>query len=192
LSRKIAIASLVLAALIAGTATVLLRISRVDSLLQSKYDNIAQLQSLPNESVRLQGVVTYADPFRKRFWFQDETGAVAIDSAPVGIEAGQVVRVDARTTRAYKTATPLPSVGLTDVRVSPTRHHGSLPDPVTLSLGNLLQKDTSGVRVQLTGVVHSFTKDESGLPVMAFGDSASEALARVLWRKLLRSCVTQG
>ena len=90
---------------------------------------------------------------------QDDTGAIAIESPPNGLGAGQLADVQARKTHAYDPATGLASVALAEFRVSAR---------------NLPQREKSGTRVQLTAVIHSISKDEYGAPVVAVGDSGFE------------------
>jgi hypothetical protein len=48
-----------------------------------KLDHIRDLSQLPLAGVgHFQGVVTYADSVAKRFWVQDDSGAIAIEQDP--------------------------------------------------------------------------------------------------------------
>ncbi len=41
-------------------------------------NTIAELRELPLGQVKVRGVVTYVDYANRRFWLQDETGAIAV------------------------------------------------------------------------------------------------------------------
>jgi len=179
LSRKIAIASLVSCVLFAGIASALFGVLDFEPVLGASHDSIADLQSIPIGAVHLRGVVTYADPLRKRFWIQDDTGAIAIESPPNGIGAGQLADVQARKTHAYDPATGLASVALADFRVSAKTHRRPLPTPAPATLRNLPQKERSGTRVQLTAVIHSISKDEYGSPMIAVGELGYETWSQL-------------
>ncbi len=125
----------------------------------------------------MRGVVTYVDTGNHRFWMQDETGGIAVESVPPGIAPGQVVRVEARTAISDARVYGSPTVQTTDFQVTPTKQQSVLPAPKLSGMRNLARTDTTGLRVQLTGIVQSLTKDSSGAAVMAFGDSANEVLA---------------
>jgi hypothetical protein len=175
LSRKIIIASLVLVALVAGATGALFRLSPLDSLFRSSHDNIADLQALPIGPVHLQGIVTYVDAFRKRFWIQDDTAAIAIEFPPTGIEAGQVVQVEARKTHVYNPLAGLASLALPVFELQAPSSTAVCQRRQKQRLSSLPPKEKNGIRVQLTGVIHYIGRDDSGLLAMAFGDSGYEA-----------------
>jgi diguanylate cyclase (GGDEF)-like protein len=117
------------------------------------------------------------DTGNHRFWVQDETGGIAVDSIPAGIAPGQVVRVAARTLMQDTLADGSPGVRTTDFQVTPTKQRSVLPAPKLIGMRNLARTDMTGLRVQLTGIVQSLTKDSSGAAVMTLGDSANEVQA---------------
>jgi diguanylate cyclase (GGDEF)-like protein len=144
------------------------------------HDSIRNLQELPAGAVaHLLGVVTYTDPAGKRFWIQDDTGAIAInqDPQPYGLQVGQSVRVQGRKTHPYDPLVGATSVGLSDIKVTPAKVRLKLAAPPQASLKSLPAKERTGMRVQLSGVVRRITRDRLGRVQLAFGDGGQEATA---------------
>ena len=174
LVSTVAMAAVVIALLLKTTLITTLR-----SILLTQHNKIQDLQDLPNGPVRLQGVVTYADASGKRFWIQDDTGALAIAQDPVtsGIQAGELVVIEARKTHAYDPLAGLASVGLNDSKIVAIQGHKEMPHPITATLKTLPLKEKNGIRVQLEGVVHRATRDANGQIQMWIGQSEQEVLA---------------
>src|ERR1035438_5082365 len=126
---KVLLASPTLVALIAGIWLTARRRPQWLSWGGPAYDNIAELKTLPNRQVHLRGVVTYVDTGNHRFWMQDETGGIAVESVPPGIAPGQVVRVEARTAISDARVYGSPTVQTTDFQVTPTKQQSVLPAP---------------------------------------------------------------
>jgi len=159
--------------------TLLLILGLVSVLFLTQRNNVSirQLQEVPiGSAVTLLGVVTYADPAEKRFWIQDETGAVAIDQNPqsYGLRAGQSVRVEATKKKPYDASTGPNSVGLTGITVHNLSSPIKLPSPQTASLRALPAQDKAGIRVQVVGVVHYVTRDDLGRVQLILGESGQE------------------
>jgi len=76
------------ALMLAGLATIAtLALAYVGTHTDFRYlwqgrNTIAELRELPLGRVKVRGVVTYVDNGNKRFWLQDESGAIAIDQDP--------------------------------------------------------------------------------------------------------------
>jgi diguanylate cyclase (GGDEF)-like protein len=157
------------------TALVGIRLIAVGSFLHSR-TTIAEIRDASGP-VQFQGVVTYADAARKRFWIQDETGALQLPCSKT-LEPGQLVRVKARAVpKTQGSANEVLDASLTDVRVIVTGERRALPVAVTATLQASVQRDFGGLRIQLAGVLHAKTRDSSGSEVITFGDGSSEASA---------------
>jgi diguanylate cyclase (GGDEF)-like protein len=171
---------LVALALVAAAATIAVWHSpQFDGFFEARHDNIADLKLLPNGRVKFQGVITYADAFRKRIWIQDETGAVSInqDPKPLSLQAGDKVWVEARKTHAYDPLIGLSTIGLKDFTVTLQKRGLPLPLPIETTLRPLPPKDKNGIRVRLNAVVHAVAMDESGLPMIGIGTGGAETWA---------------
>lgn len=131
----------------------------------SRRNTIQELQELPvNSPVRLIGVVTYVDGPGGRFWIQDETGALPIQTDPVGagVRVGENVAVDATKTTCYDRRLGPASVGLEHVQVHSTAMRVKLPHPFPVTLANFPTSEKNGVRVQTTAVVEQASLDGAG------------------------------
>ncbi len=164
--------------LIAVALLVLLwSLARFDTSFLAKHDDIRGLQELPVGAIaHLQGVVTYSDPAEKRFWIQDDTGAVAIDQDPgnYGIRAGQSVNVAGMKTRRYDPLIGNSSVGLKDLQVSTTKTPLRLSPPAEVSLRMFPDREKAGTRMLLHGVVRQVIRDGRGRLQLAVGESGLE------------------
>ena len=89
--RKSKLAGIVISiALVAALALVLVNVPSSLWSSHPQHNNIRDLEVLPLGPVRLEGVVTYVDRVNKRFWLQDDTGAIAIgEDANAKVTAGQ-------------------------------------------------------------------------------------------------------
>jgi diguanylate cyclase (GGDEF)-like protein len=151
-------------------------------LIRPQGGNIRQLQTIPvGARASMEGVVTYTDPAGKSFWIQDDTGAVEIPEDPgkVGVRVGQLIRVQATKVHAYDPLIGYSSVALKDVKVRLSKKHVQLPAPVVSSLRAFSKNEKTGIRVQLSGVVHRVTRDELGRMHLVFGDMGREGLATI-------------
>src|SRR5208283_1555454 len=147
----------------------------------SERSSILELRELPFGPVKIRGVVTYLDKANKRFWLQDETGAVAINQDPAlqGVEFGQALLVSMRKTRAYDPAVGLSSLGLTDFRVERSRSNAPLPSPVATSIPTLSEEAKNGIRITAEGVVHGASPKGNGIVEVDLGDEGDEVQAFV-------------
>ena len=141
-----------------------------------KQSFIRDLQDLPLGPVRFSGVVTYVDKHSGRVWIQDETGAIPLqmDAMSTPYAAGQVLLVSATKTHQYNPLLGLSSVELSDIKIISYEEHGTLPAPMASSVNNLPAQEKNGMRVVLSGVVHSAFKDPEGLTEIAIGQGRRE------------------
>lgn len=147
-----------------------------------KPDHIRDLSQLPLEGMsHFQGVVTYADSPAKRFWVQDDSGAIAIEQDPhiYGLHGGETVTIEGEKTHAYNSLVGYSSVELTHLKVSPARTQEKLPFPVSVSLRALPQRDKIGVRVELSGIVREVTRDSLNRTEVALGESGQQIVATI-------------
>src|SRR4051794_8907748 len=94
--------ALILAALALITTLVLVYVgTRTDLGYQwQRRDAIGELRELPLGLLKVRGVVTYVDRANKRFWLQDQTGAILVDKDPrlAGVQSGDVLLVEMKKT----------------------------------------------------------------------------------------------
>ena len=173
--RKLVLVSVVIALVIGAVSLAVLRTSPRAWFVYG-HNTIRELQDVPPGPVRLEGVVTYIDQSGKRFWIQDQTGAIAIrqNSASLVLHAGQVVHVDARKTKLYDSSLGLVSIGLKDEVVTPTKKDRALPEAIQVSLAIAPGVEEDGVRVEIHGAVHATAQDEFGRLRITIGDSLKE------------------
>ncbi len=156
--------------------------AKIEPFIVFKHDRIRDLQYLSvSAPVKIRGVVTYSDPVQKKFWVQDETGAIAIDQDPrsLSIHAGQTVMIVGRKSRPYSILNGPSSIKLSVSKLSILSRRSSLPDPLLVTLNTLPQKDKIGVRIQLDGVIHAVTVDSTGQTQISLGDSGQEVMATI-------------
>jgi diguanylate cyclase (GGDEF)-like protein len=148
-----------------------------DFFALKRYDTILELSQIPvGAPVLLQGVVTYSDPSAKRFWIQDDTGAIAINGDPrnYGLRGGESIKLIGTKALVSSALTGATSVTVTNIRIVSTRSRFKLPAPAAASLRTLPVNERTGVRVQLTGVVRQIRRDSFGAVQLAFGDAEQE------------------
>lgn len=157
--------------------TSLLSWSYLCSIVLAKHETILQLQQLPVDSdVHVRGVVTFADPEGKRFWIQDETGAIAIGEDPrrFGLRTGQSVILKGTKTRPYNSSAGPTSISIKNVETSTTKMRFELPPPVSVSLKTFPDKEKNGIRIQLNGVIRRVQSGNQGDVHLALGDGGQE------------------
>ena len=183
LSRPDARWALVLAGLAIIAA---LAVAYVDTHTDLRYqwrgrNTIAELRELPVGQVKLRGVVTYVDDANRRYWLQDETGAIAVNQDPrlTDTHSGDAVQLEMRKTHPYDPAAGLSSVGLVDFKVDRSRRNAPLPLPAKLAIPNLSQEANTGIRVTVEGVVHGASDKGNGLVQVVLGDQGQEVQAFV-------------
>jgi len=144
-------------------------------------DPIGELRELPIGEMNVRGVVTYVDRANKRFWLQDETGAILVNQNPAlaGVRRGDLVSVELRKTHSYDPAIGISSLGLTDFNVHPTGRIAPLPVPVKAAVPSLSAVAKTGIRVTVEGVVQSVSAADNGLVQLALGDQGQEAEALI-------------
>jgi diguanylate cyclase (GGDEF)-like protein len=156
--------------------------SRWNFLPFVKYETILELFQVPvGTPVYLQGVVTYADPIGKRFWLQDDTGAIAINGDPriYGLRGGESIRLKGTKILVSSALTGATSVSAGNIRIISHRSSFKLPAPAAASLKTLPANERTGVRVQLSGVVRQVSRDRFGAVQLIFGDAVQEIPATV-------------
>ena len=170
-------------AVVAAIATLGLVLSPwLAPFFRTRSGSIRQLSALPvGATAHLEGVVTYADSAGKRFWIQDDTGAVAINEDPrrFGLQVGQAARVEATKTRPYDPVTGASSVALKNVKVRPASKRLRLPSPPVVSLRTIPDRERTGARIQVSGVVRRVTRDELGRAQLSLGASGQESSVTV-------------
>ncbi|HEY1462366.1 MAG TPA: EAL domain-containing protein [Terriglobales bacterium] len=130
-------------------------------------------------TAHLQGIVTYADVLGKRFWVQDNTGAIAINQNPqsFGLHGGETVNVTGKKTHAYMLYGGPSSVNLSDVNVAVAQTHLELQTPVSATIRTMPEKEKIGIRVQLAGVAHQVSRDALGHEQISIGEAGQEIFA---------------
>lgn len=149
---------LVTGAIVAAIATGLVwRFSVLDSHMA-----LRDLQDAPLETrVRLAGVVTYPDGPGKRFWIQDDTGAmlIQVDPGPLQLQAGQTVEINAVKASRYDQAQGPSSIRLSAIEVSSSKLTLKLPQPLPISTAQFPTPEKNGMQVQVLGVLHGIQSD---------------------------------
>jgi len=171
------IASSLIAAIV---LTLLLLWPHVGTIFLPKHDTILQLRQLPvGANVHLQAVVTYTDPAGKRFWIQDDTGAMAIEEDPrrYGVQAGQSLILQGTKTQPYNSLTGPTSIDLISVEVAPAKIQFELPPPVAVSLRAFPDGKKTGIQIQLSGIIRRIQRDDLGRVQLVLGDAGQEAAA---------------
>jgi len=171
------IASSLVAAIV---LTLLLLWPHVGTIFLPKHDTILQLRQLPvGANLHLQAVVTYTDPAGKRFWIQDDTGAMAIEEDPrrYGVQAGQSLILQGTKTQPYNSLTGLTSIDLINVEVAPAKIQFELPPPVAVSLRAFPDGKKTGIQIQLSGIIRRIQRDDLGRVQLVLGDAGQEAAA---------------
>lgn len=145
-------------------------------LLWPNTSDIRELQELQLGPVRLRGVVTYVDAPGKRFWIQDESGAILINQDPTeaGIHFKQLVQIEAKKTHPYDPQLGFGSVVLTGFRITVVKARGELPPPAPATIQAFPEKEKNGIRVTMRGVLHSVSYRKDGLAVATLGTSGQE------------------
>ncbi len=153
-----------------------IRFVQISTFFHPEHRSIAGLRNASGR-VELQGIVTYVDSDRKRFWIQDESGAIQLNSSGQNIEPRQLVRIKGRVAQNPGSTSEVALASLVDVRVIEMGERRVLPAPVPVSLQTSVQRDFGGLRIQLAGVLRAATREASGRTIVTFGDAPSEAVA---------------
>ena len=161
--------------------TAILALVFVGALTDLRYqwqsrNTIAELRELPLGQVKLRGVVTFVDYPKKRFWLQDESGAIAVNQDPglADVRTGDVLFVEMRKTHAYDPTFGLLSLGLSDFKVNRRLRNAPLPIPVKAAIPTLSQEAKTGIRVTVEGVVHGALANGPGNVQLSLGDEGKE------------------
>ena len=144
-------------------------------------NTIAELRELPLGQVKVRGVVTYVDRANKRFWLQDETGAIAVNQDPAltGAHFGDVLLVQMKKTHAYDPTGGISSLGLTDFKLDRSGSNAPLPIPANAAIPALSEAAKTGIRVTVEGVVQGAFAKGGGLVRVDLGDDGQEVEAIV-------------
>ncbi|MFP5237526.1 MAG: putative bifunctional diguanylate cyclase/phosphodiesterase [Acidobacteriota bacterium] len=148
---------------VAVAAAVCLGLWRYATL--SRHIPLRALQDAPLGSrVRLAGVVTYVDGPGKRFWIQDDTGAIPIplDPGRLRLHVGQIVGISGLKATHFNPALGSQTITVQDVRVVPSTDRITLPTPLPVSLAQFPSADKNGIQIQISGVVHRVRTDRLG------------------------------
>jgi hypothetical protein len=175
------------ALVLAGLAIIgILAVAYVGTQTDLKYqwqrrDTIAELRELPLGQVKVRGVVTYVDTANKRFWLQDETGAIIVNQNPAlaDVHFGDGLQVEMKKTHAYYPTIGNSSLGLTDFKVLRSRKNAPLPLSATAAIPTLAEQAKTGIRVTVEGVAHSVNGTRNGLVKVDVGDEGQEVEAIV-------------
>ncbi|HEX4312014.1 MAG TPA: EAL domain-containing protein [Acidobacteriaceae bacterium] len=129
-----------------------------------------------NSAVHLVGVVTYVDDVGRRFWIEDETGAmpVAIQPGQAATHVGESLSIDATKSAHYDRLQGPISMRLQKIAIHPTAAHVHLPQPFPVTLANFPTPEKNGVRVQVTAVVREARLDGNGRAHLSIGESGPE------------------
>lgn len=151
------------------------------TLWEPDHISIRDLQEVPAGPERLLGTVTYVDNQNKRFWLQDDTGAISIDIEPglPRIEVGNELLVRATKTRSFDPVIGLQSLDLHLEQVRILREYTALPEPAPATVNTFPDKDKNGLRVVVEGVLHAIEHNHDGLDLLYFGELGQELVAVV-------------
>jgi diguanylate cyclase (GGDEF)-like protein len=167
-------------ALVAAVAVALRSMSSSPWLWQRKYNNVRDLEVLPPGPVRMEGTVTYVDLSNKRFWLQDDTGAIAISGdMSLRVLPGEHVAIQAVKRHLFDPVVGLSSVDLAASKLTVLRPQGRLPQPAPATVKTLPDKDKNGIRVTVEGVLHHISDRTDGSRALYFGESGEEIEAIV-------------
>lgn len=141
----------------------------------------ADLREVPIGQVRVRGVVTYVDGLNKRFWLQDETGAIVVNQDPrvTDTQYGDLVQVAMRKNHAFDSALGFASLGLADFKVERKRRNAALPKPSIAIIATLGGEAKTGIRVTTEGVLHAAYPKAERIVQLAIGDDGQEVEAIV-------------
>jgi PAS domain S-box-containing protein len=129
--------------------------------------SVQDLKSLrAGNQVTLKGVVTFSDSANQRFYFQDPTGAMRIQS-PSGTDVptpGDVILVTGKLRGEFVPSLGMKSLELADIRVK-TTGRSSIPGAEKRTIGSLFFDAALGeyVRVETEGVVRSVNNEKDRL-----------------------------
>ena len=180
-TTKLAVLGLAAALVITLAAVLLAGSGAAFPFWQPQHYGIRDLQELPLGPLRLEGVVTYVDATNKRFWLQDGSGALTVNSdpGPSGIEVGQQVLLQAEKTHSFDPTVGLKSVDLKVITTSVLKAHAALPQPAPASVNTFPDKDRIGIRVSIEGVLHDVSPRNGNLETLYFGEAGIEVQAIV-------------
>ena len=100
--------------------------------------------------------------------------AINQDPGNYGVRAGQVVEVEGVKTRPFDPLRGISSVGLKNLKIALGTTPPNPASPVVATLRTLPEKEQSGLRIQITGIVREITRDELGRVQLAFADAGRE------------------
>lgn len=147
---------------------------------RARYNSIRDLEVLPLGPVRIAGVVTYVDSAKKRFWLQDDTGAIAIaGNNSSRVAPGEKVAIRATKGHSFDPVIGLSSVQLSVSEITVLKAEVALPLPAPATVETLPDKDKNGILVTVKGVLHQVSNRTDGLKSLYFGEAGQEIEAVV-------------
>ena len=95
---------------------------------------------------------------------EDETGVAVIPISPgsTGVQAGEIVVVDARKMGRYDPAQGPASLSLQIVRIHSSARSVKLPPPFPATTADFPQPEKDGTRVEVDGVIQNQHPDAAG------------------------------
>jgi len=163
-------------------AALIFLIIHAESWLFVRAISIDSVQSLPaGSSFEVFGGVTFVDTPGKRFWIQDQTGALVVPKNPAeaNIRVGDRIRLRAQKSDRYDSAEGPASLNLSEIAISKVLGRLELPLPEQMTLLNLPGPQKNGVRIQVQAVVRGVGTDPSGRLALWIGDVDRESLVVV-------------
>ena len=177
-SKHLGIGLMVVALVTAALVWPLLATSSWFSKEQLTINDLKRLKV--GDTAELSGVVTFIDPMKRAFYFQDEQAGIRVDHARELPEVGRRITLRAQIAKAYEEETGLRSVRLVDPQVR--SHSGAeLPEAAQIPLAGLLRGNVQreGRRLQTSGVVR-FARLGGNRLTLELGDAGQRISVTVL------------
>lgn len=131
----------------------------------SPHNTIQDLTDLPLQTrVHLAAEVTFVDGPGKRFWIEDETGAIPVAASPdqAPLQVGETVSIEATKTTMFDPEQGAVSVGLRQVKVARGSGNVKLQHPIPVTPANFPTPDKNGVKIEMSGIVRIANVDGYG------------------------------
>jgi PAS domain S-box-containing protein len=132
------------------------------------------------DTAEISGVVTFIDPLKQAFYFQDEDAGIRVEHARQMPEVGRRITLRAKVATAYDEAAGLRSVRLTDSEVE-SQTGADLPDSPQIALADLLRGNAQreGRRLRTSGVVR-FAQLGGDRLTLELGDAGQRITVTIL------------